>query len=160
MKFKMINFPQHCYNVTHTSNTYVQVINDLSEGTIIKIQHFSENYTWLLLNEIMSIHWTQEQVTVYQVVILRKVEDQVREDHFVFISSDLKHDIPFAEICNTMIHKHYADRNILSQEILNSMMGAAVNRSASMPSPNSPTAEYKQQDFVLKQVMANPSLVV
>ena len=60
----------------------------------------------------MSIHSTQEQATVYPVVVLWKVEDRVREDHFVFISDDLKHDIPFVEICNSMIHKHYTDRNI------------------------------------------------
>ena len=42
-----------------------------------------------------------------------KLKIRVREDHFVFISDDLKHDIPFVEICNCMIHKHYyTDRNI------------------------------------------------
>ena len=71
----MKNFPQHRYIVNHTSNTYDQAINALSEGTIVKIQDFSENYTCLLPNEIMSIHWTQEQATVYPVVVLRKVED-------------------------------------------------------------------------------------
>ena len=95
-----------------TQAIYDQAINALSEGTIIKIQDFSENFTWLLPNEIVAIHWTQEQATVHPVVVLRKVEDQVREDHFVFVSDDLKHDILFVEICNSMIHKHYADRNI------------------------------------------------
>lgn len=80
-----------------TQAIYDQAINALSEGTIIKIQDFSENFTWLLPNEIVAIHWTQEQATVYPVVVLRKVEDQVREDNFVFVSDDLKHDILFVE---------------------------------------------------------------
>ena len=108
----MKNFQQQRYNVNHTSNTYDQAINALSEGTIVKTQDFSENYTCLLPSEIMSIHWTQEQATVYPVVVLWKVEDRVREDHFIFISDDLKHEIPFVEICNSMIHKRYTDRNI------------------------------------------------
>ena len=92
---KLQNFPRHRHNVTHTRKIYDQVIDALSDGTIIKIQDFSENYTCLLPNEIVSIHWTQEQATVFPVVVLRKVNNYVQEDHFVFISDDLKHDVPF-----------------------------------------------------------------
>ena len=92
---KLQNFPRHRHNVTHTRKIYDQVIDALSDGTIIKIQDFSENYTCLLPNEIMSIHWTQEQATVFPVVVLRKVNNYVQEDHFVFVSDDLKHDVPF-----------------------------------------------------------------
>ena len=49
----------------------------LPDGTIIKIQDFSENYTCLLPSEITSIHWTQKQVTVFPVVVLRKVNNCV-----------------------------------------------------------------------------------
>ena len=84
----------------------------MSEYTIKKIQGFSENYTCLLPNEIMSIHWIQEQATVYPVVNLWKVEDQVLEDQFIFVGDDLKHDIAFVKICNSLIHKDCANRNI------------------------------------------------
>ena len=60
----------------------------------------------------MSIHWTQEQATVYPVVVLRKVDDILHEDHFTFISNDLTHDVPFVELCNSMIHTYYDERDI------------------------------------------------
>ena len=59
----------------------------------------------------MFIHWTQEQVTVFPVIVLRNVNNCVQEDHFFFISDDLKHNVLFGEICNN-IHKYYADINI------------------------------------------------
>ena len=84
----------------------------MSDKTIIKIQDFSENYTCLRADEIMSIHWTQELAMVYPVVVLRKVDSVLREDHFTFISYDLTHDVPFVELCNAMIHKYYDERDI------------------------------------------------
>ena len=66
-------------------------------------QDFSENYTYLLPEETISIHWTQEQATVYPVVVLRKVDGILHEDHFTFISNDLTHDVPFVELYNAMI---------------------------------------------------------
>ena len=60
----------------------------------------------------MWIHWTQEQTTIFPVAVLIRVNDFVREDHFVFMSKDLKHDIPFEETCYSIIHKYYADKEI------------------------------------------------
>ena len=76
----------------------------MTNSTIVKIQDFTENYSCLLPEEIMSIHWTQEQVIVYLVVVLTKIDDVLCEDHFTSISDDIKHDIPFVELCNDMIH--------------------------------------------------------
>ena len=88
---KIRNFPRHCYNVTHIANTYNQFIEYLTESMILKMQDFSENYTCLVPHEIQSLHWTQEQAALYQVVVLRRVGGVIREDHVTFISSDLKH---------------------------------------------------------------------
>ena len=48
----------------------------------------------------MSLHWTREQATVYPVVVLRKI-DVLGEDHFTFISNDIKHDVPFVDLVMT-----------------------------------------------------------
>ena len=84
----------------------------MTNSTIVKIQNFSENYTCLLPEEIMSIHWTQEQATVCPVVVLRKIDNVLHEDHFTFISDDIKHDVPFVELCNDMIHTYYDKINV------------------------------------------------
>ena len=52
----------------------------------------------LLPEEIQSLHWTQETATVYPIVVIRKVEDDIHEDHIVFISNYKKHDVLFVEL--------------------------------------------------------------
>ena len=75
LKTTLIGFPCNRFNVNHTSKTYYQAIAGVTNTTIVKTQDFSENYKCLLPEEIMSIHWTQEQATVYPVVVLRKIDD-------------------------------------------------------------------------------------
>ena len=72
----------------------------------MKIQDFSENYTCLLPQEIQSLHWTQDQCTVYPVVTLRKVNDEIKDDHFFVISDDIKHDVKFVELANIKIDEY------------------------------------------------------
>ena len=79
------------------------------KGQLLELKT-SENYTCFLPNEIMSIHWTEEQATVFSVVLV-KINGVVREDHsllgktircqgrpFCFYQQELKHAIPFVEI--------------------------------------------------------------
>ena len=44
-------------------------------------------------------------------VVLRKVDGILHEDHFTFRSNDLTH-VPFVELCNAMIHTYYDERDI------------------------------------------------
>ena len=60
----------------------------------------------------MSIHWDQEQATVYPVLVLWKVDGILREDHFTFISNDLTHYVLLVELCNAIIHTYYDERDI------------------------------------------------
>ena len=46
------------------------------------------------------------------VVVLTRINDVVKKDHFVFMSKNLKHNILFVEICNSIIHKYYTDKEI------------------------------------------------
>ena len=41
------------------------------------------------------------------------LDEGVREDHLIFISEDRKHDVPFVELCNNELHKHYQDEGLL-----------------------------------------------
>ena len=49
----------------------------------MKIHDFSENYTCLLPEEIQSLHWTRETATLCPIVVLRKLGEDIREDHLV-----------------------------------------------------------------------------
>ena len=97
LKNKLEKFPEHRFNVPNTTKTYDNIISNLDENSILKIHDISENYTCLLPEEIQSLHWAQETATVYPIVVLRKLDDDIREDHLVFISDDKKHDVPFVE---------------------------------------------------------------
>ena len=112
LRKKLHDFPRHRFNVNYTRNLWNQVEEHLNEKMIVKIQDFSENYTCLLPHEVQSMHWTQNQCTVYPVVVLRKVDGEIREHHFIIISDDLKHDVPFVELANIRIHEHYLQRNL------------------------------------------------
>ena len=112
LKNKLEQFPRHRFNVQQTAKTYDNLVANLNEHTILKIHNFSETYMCLLPEEIQSLHWNQEQATVYPIVVLRKVGEEAREDHLIFISEDRKHDVPFVELCNDMLHKHYQDEGL------------------------------------------------
>ena len=59
-----------------------------------------------------------------------EVDGILHENHFTFISNDLIHDVPFAELCNSMIHTYYDGRDInieIDIELLNLMMAVQVS---------------------------------
>ena len=60
-------------------------------------------------HEIQSLHWQQNQVSVFPVVILMKQNGKIREDHIVVISNNLKHDPAFVELSNRKIHQYYEE---------------------------------------------------
>ena len=107
MQQHLCDFPRHRFNVNHTRSVWNQVEEILENDAVVKIQNFSENYTCLLPKEVQSLHWNQKQCTVYPVVVLRKVDSEIREDHFVIVSDDTKHDVTFVELANKKINEHY-----------------------------------------------------
>ena len=68
--------------------------------------HENVNNTCLLPKEVQSLHWNQEPCAIYLVVVLRTVDSEIREDHFVIISGDAKHDVPFVKLANKKILEH------------------------------------------------------
>ena len=111
LKFKLKDFPRHRFNVQHTSKAYDELMFNLDYHNIVKVRCFSENYIWLLPDEIQSLQWTQDTATANPVAILRKVNEDVREDHIILLTNDKKHDVPFVELCNSL-HEHYAGEGV------------------------------------------------
>ena len=115
---KMRGFPRHRFNIEHTKSVYDDLVGYLTEDSILKVMDFSQNYTCLLVEEIMSIHWTQETVVVYPVVVLTKSNEDLREDHFVFFSEDKQKDPWFVEYCNNIIMDFYKEKGLaISKDI-------------------------------------------
>ena len=112
LRLKLEKFAIHRFNVEHTAKTFDNLVNNLNVNSILKIHDFSENYTCLLLEETQSFHWVQETATVYPIVVMRKVCNEIWEDHLVFISDDKKHDVPFIEKCNEILHHQYVEQGL------------------------------------------------
>ena len=81
----MQDFPRNRFNIDYTRSVWEQMEGTLEEGMMVNVHDFSDNYTCLLPHEAQIIHWTQEQVTVYKVVVLRTVGDDIREDQLVML---------------------------------------------------------------------------
>ena len=77
LKVKLEKFAMHRFNVEQTAKTFDNLVNNLNVNSILKIHDFSENYTCLLLEEIQSFHWVQETATVYPIVVMRKVCNEI-----------------------------------------------------------------------------------
>ena len=60
----------------------------------------------------MSVHLVQQRATLYPVAVVRNVNGVIREDHLIFISDDMKHDVAFVETCNNIIHDYYKSEGI------------------------------------------------
>ena len=46
-------------------------------------------------------------------VALRKANDEIKEDHFVVINDDIKHDVKFVELVNIKIDEFYTQKGIV-----------------------------------------------
>ena len=112
LKICLKDFPRHGFNASY-AKAWNQVYANLKENSIVKIEDFSENYTCLLPHEIQSLHWTQNQYTVYPVVALCKINDEIKEDHFVVISDDIEHELKFVEIADIKIDEYYTQKDIV-----------------------------------------------
>ena len=112
LKNQLKKFALHQFNIQQTTKTYDNILANLDQYSVLKIHDFSENYTYLLPEEIQSIHWTQETVTIYPVVVMRKIGENIGEDHLVFISDEKKKDVPFAEHCNDILQNHYITQGV------------------------------------------------
>ena len=110
----METFPRHCFNNCLTKNVYREVISALTSGQLVKVQDFSENYTFLVPDEVQSLRWAQAQVTIFPVVTFRRDEDKnLIDDHLVFLSDYKIHDSAFVELVNNKIHEYYEEQNIV-----------------------------------------------
>ena len=112
LKLKLEKFAMHRFNVEHTVKTFDHLVNNLNVNFILKIHYFSKNYTYLLPEEIQSLHWVQDTATVYPTVVMRKVGNEIREDHLMFISDDKKHDLPFVKKWNEILYHDYVKEGL------------------------------------------------
>jgi hypothetical protein len=86
------------------------------EGTVVSVIDFAKNYSFLIQNEIQSMHWYSDQVTILVHIVYRHAEqgvdgrkstaenqDIVKELNF-YISDDKDHGTVFVQHCMVDVH--------------------------------------------------------
>jgi hypothetical protein len=64
----------------------------LKDGEFLVVCDFSENYSFVLQDEVQSHHWNVQQATIHPFVIYFKENMEVEHLSFIIISEDLRHD--------------------------------------------------------------------
>ena len=108
-------FRGHVYRASHQYDALKQNRTNLPANEIITWMDFAENYSIRYEDEIMSHHWSQQQVTLHPVVIyLRKTADEdVTIENLCFVSDDINHDTAFVQLVTqktlSFINRTYPD---------------------------------------------------
>ena len=66
---------------------------NVAEDTIIVLVDFSENFTFIVQDEIQSYHWCKEQATLHPLVMYYKENGIFKHKSFCVISDELHHDV-------------------------------------------------------------------
>lgn len=82
----------HDFIKTEQSTFLKNTKNSLQDGEFLAILDFSENYSFVLQDEVQSHHWNVQQATIHPFVIYYKQNTQVEHFSFIIISEELRHD--------------------------------------------------------------------
>lgn len=66
---------------------------NLSDGEMLVICDFSENYTFVIQDEIQAHHWVNKQCTIHPFALYWKENGEDKMKSIVFIAESLKHDV-------------------------------------------------------------------
>jgi hypothetical protein len=108
------------------------------KGTAVSVIDFAENYSFLIQNEIQSLHWYSDQVTILVHIVYSHAEqavdgresteenrDIVKELHF-YISDDKEHGTVFVQHCMVDVHfKQLEEQKVTIQKHVVFFDGAA-----------------------------------
>ena len=75
--------------------------------TAIILVDFSENYFFVVQDEVQGFHWNKDQCTLHPVVAyVRDVDESLQVISFCFLSEDLNHDIGFVYAVQPLLTGH------------------------------------------------------
>lgn len=83
----------HSY-VTKAQSNYLKTVKEqIRNDTIIILLDFSENYKYVVQDEVQGYHWNNPQCTLHPIVIYHKIDEKLLHKSFCVLSDDLNHDI-------------------------------------------------------------------
>ena len=85
----------HSYIAQHQSQYLKNLKEDLQPNEVIVLEDFTENYNFLMQDEVQGYHWNSQQCTLHPVVIYYKSDGKLAEVSLCIISNYLTHDVSF-----------------------------------------------------------------
>ena len=88
------SFCMHISNASWQHRQLDKVSKNVPEDTVVMVCDFAENFTCFFQDEVQSVHWTRNQVTIHPLVTYYRCRDDglIIKESFIAISDDLKHD--------------------------------------------------------------------
>jgi hypothetical protein len=108
---KLESFILHNYVASWQDFQFKELFDSVAQQTLISCVDFSENYTLKVQNEIQSMHWHNEQITILVHITYRLNPDfsldnhepmLLKETHY-YVSDDKTHDLLYVQHC-FMLH--------------------------------------------------------
>ena len=94
LKEELLPFSRHIYNFRWQYVQFRAIHNNLPPTWALAIMDFAKNFLCRYQNEVQSVYWSYNQVTVHPCVVHYRCPtcSQTTTEHLVFFSDDLKHD--------------------------------------------------------------------
>ena len=73
------------------STFYIKCKDTLEEGEVLVIMNFTENYSFVVQDEVQSFHWNNTMVTLHSFVAYFKENDTLDNLNFVVVSENNDH---------------------------------------------------------------------
>jgi hypothetical protein len=113
-------FIKHNYVATWQDMQCRLAMETLPEGSILSHIDFAENYFFQVQNEIQSMHWQSNQVTILVHICYRRNPDyadggselKILKDAHFYISDDKEHDTLFVQHCFHLHWRWLLDNNV------------------------------------------------
>lgn len=98
----------HSFVAKSQSSAFKRLKENPPPNTAIVVMDFSENYSYVIQNEIQSYHWNRGGCTLHPVGIFLRNKENVLISNHCFISDDLEHDTSFVNYVQREITKWLA----------------------------------------------------
>ena len=99
-------FLPHVFIAKQQSNYLKTKKENLKTNEALVILDFSENYKYVVQDDIQQRYWPQTAITVHPVVIYVKEDGKVINKNLCFFTEDLKHDVPVVKVFVAKILDH------------------------------------------------------
>lgn len=90
-----IKLKTHSFISNQQREYYSEIKENLTEGHVVVNCDYTENYSFIVQDEIQSFHWTASQATLHPFTIFYKWEGSLKHLQYVFISDCLEHNSHF-----------------------------------------------------------------